>query len=138
MTSRCVRAAPVRRLLRTVALWLVVLALPWHGVAAATMLHAPSTASQTPARAEAPCHGTTPEGASAAAAAESATPRHAPSGRSSTCAACSACCVIASMPGQLLADAPRVFAGRVVPTATAPRVAFLTDGPLRPPRFPLA
>jgi hypothetical protein len=54
------------------------------------------------------------------------------------CSACAACCVTAALPTATLRFEAAIDAAGPPPTFFSSPVAFLTDGPDRPPRFLLA
>lgn len=54
------------------------------------------------------------------------------------CSACAACCVTAALPASVLRFEAAVDAVAPPPAFFSSPVAFLTDGPERPPRLPLA
>jgi hypothetical protein len=129
----------MRRLVRVFLLWLIAMALPLQGVAAATMF-----ACGIQHDAQAAAHGgqdhhehhATGHGDHAHAAdLDDDSPDNPPPHK---CSACAACCVGAALPAATLVVASvdltefhQRFADRSVPV-------FITEGPERPPRFVLA
>lgn len=105
--------------------WMLVLALPLQGLAAASrlMCHHAQPASTAPQAS--PCHE------DGAAAAEPAT-AHA------GCIACAACHGMATLPSHLPALPPALPAPAPVADGATPVAPFLTTGPERPPRTDLA
>lgn len=132
------RLPAVSRTLRLLVAWLMLLALPLQGWAAATMLgcgqqhaHAAAAAAQHadhhadhahPAHAAA--HGHADEGAHADGA--------------GSCASCAACMVGLALPAASLALADPPVAGEPRLRAPPAPVSFVTGGPDRPPRTVLA
>ena len=103
--------------------WLL-LAVPLHGFAAATLRHCGTApAAITQAATAHPCHGHQSKAAKASP---------------QTCSACAACHVALVLPATVPAfTAPTQHEAPQVGVA-ATRIAFVTDGPDRPPRRPLA
>lgn len=139
-------------------MWLIALALPIQGVAAATMLHCGATPAQQPASAHEGHshhhqHGSHAYGGASAAAhdegghhhadpspvddAASAVSHHHAGGKSS-CSACASCCSAAALPAMPIVLASQTPAEPVFAIPRLPVVVFLTDGPERPPRTILA
>ena len=121
------------RRFRFALMWLLLLALPLQGYAAAVALHCGQAQSHgaaqhatdvgVPDAAAAPaCHG----GASAQAIGKVSKLK---------CSACAACCVGAALPAAALTFAS--FAPVTLPVLAVPAsiVGFFTDGPDRPPRL---
>ena len=145
-------------LIRTLLVWLLVLAVPAQGAAAATMAfcgpnhHGGATASSAAPAASAghEDHHGTAEGATGhhdmssqaneddAALASPATFSQGKHTVQHKCSACASCCSL----GALLSPMPAVPVPAVAPTvfdAVVPTVsAFAADGPDRPPRIVLA
>jgi hypothetical protein len=138
----------VKNLVRSLLVWLMLLALPFQGIASAAMLtcaHA-TMRSATPLAAAMPamqhdasaaeghCHSD--EAPTASTASHHDGDAHDHDGR---CSACADCCV-----GALLAPAPALLAAppdapAVIHPAAAGRLAAVDLAlPERPPRFPLA
>ena len=125
------------QLVRSLFVWLLVLALPTQGWAAATMASCNQHHSASSHAADdghvAHAHG---DHGHALADAAGGTPIDAESAHASahTCSACAACCSVGALPSPVLtvpegAAAPTVFA------ALQPSVGiFAADGPERPPR----
>lgn len=144
------------RLIRTVITWLVLLALPLQGYAAATLLHCGpdhhrmSQAAElaTSDSADHVIHsghrhasGTDDAGAMKAsvdAGDDAASLHHLDKLSKFRCSACAACCMGAALPTAVLEFNP--VAGTAAPTSfvTTARVGFVTDNPERPPRLHLA
>ena len=136
---------------RTVLLWLLLLALPMQGYAAATMVNCGSNhhrmaaaakfggATSASAAAHHVHHGMQGSHVHDESAGSNKHDIH-PSDPASKfkCSACAACCVGAALP-----IAPLVFA-TAAPSGAPPDffsigpIGFLTDGPDRPPRTSLA
>jgi hypothetical protein len=150
---------------KLVLVWLLALALPLQALAAATMLHCGPSHGRMQAQAgarhahhaQASAHGHGATGHPGSAySADSADPAKAAgandtNGTSATdnpagfadlgqfkCSACGACCFAAAMPAFVL-TVPKATA--VAHWGLAPsqgRVAYLTSGPERPPKLPVA
>jgi hypothetical protein len=160
-----VYTAPMPHRLRTALMWLLLLALPLQGFAAATMLTCGPNHHRLPVHAAAASvhdhghdhgngngqhhahaheHAPAPAQADAEAAVDVAADR-APSSHAmdqgakskSKCSACAACCIGAALPAAALVFAPFDAATAPVGSAPASRVGFFTDGPDRPPRLHL-
>jgi hypothetical protein len=134
----------VNTLLRSLIVWLLMLALPWQGVAAAAMLGcapAPLPAVSMHAAHDAarpPCH----EGM---AMHDSATQQPEPQQKSGThhgsaakCAACAACGIAAVLPAAFPPLAPAPPPSLSAPLAEQVLPTVHLDQPERPPRFLLA
>ena len=149
----------MKRFVRCFVMWLLVLALPVQGFAAATMLlcgaghhgtvqategghdhagHMHMGAQDVSAVSESVAHEH----------AAGASPPHEDSAFSpftakhakvmGKCSACAACCTVAFLPTNAIAFASPA-PGRVLPVVEpTTHVGFFTDGPDRPPRLPLA
>jgi hypothetical protein len=142
----------MRKLARFIVMWLIAVALPFQGVAAATMLHcgsanpapaasaheghahhhhgADSTASSagTPSHHHGDHHGATADSTS--------TPplsHHQADGKAS-CSACASCCSALALPTTPVIVATHTVADTITTLRLLPVVAFLTGGPERPPR----
>jgi hypothetical protein len=129
-------------------MWLVALALPVQGVAAATMLHCGSESGHAGAVVvDKAIHAKSDSPAMAAAATEhthhgvhghvdAAEPAHDHASHDKGgCSACASCCSAAALlmsPGMPMAATVVRAAAIALPTTLV--VAFLTDGPDRPPR----
>ena len=145
-------------LIRALLIWLLVLAVPAQGAAAATMAfcgpnhHGGGGAAQM--QATAPTHHAHPDGAvasehqhfQATAAADedsSASEDSVASAKGShaskhKCSACASCCSVGAILSSVLAVPAPVFAPTVF-SALVPSVdTFAADGPDRPPRMVLA
>jgi hypothetical protein len=142
----------MRAFARLIVMWLIAMALPIQGVAAATMLHCgsatpawPSTlqsahahhhdeaASSVPAVAHLAAHSGHHPGA-VADDASNATPSHHHAGGNSGCSACASCCSALALPVTPVLLASQPVADTVSAAGPLPTVVFLTDGPERPPR----
>ena len=138
--------------LRFALMWLLLLALPLQGIAAATMLHcgpghhgmlaADAPVAHPSAGDSSSHHGGAGHGHATMQASGSADhpPSAADLSRQSKfkCSACASCCLGVALPAAVItfatfapADAP-AFQVRIEP------VGFFTDGPDRPPRIRLA
>ena len=129
--------------MRRLAVWLLALAIPLQGLAAATMLHCTPLRADAIAHAGHAHHGSSAaghhahEGAAADAQAASAAPHDHGSGVTPSvhkCSACAACNVGVGLPSTLAAlpEPPAEPAAHPAPASV--RTAFLTPGPDRPPR----
>jgi hypothetical protein len=138
-------------------IWLLLLALPLQGFAAATMIHCGPNhhrmlATATLAHGEAPGHGASAAHAHPhqmaladdhAAAKSSDAGSDAPSVQQLDklmkfkCSACAACCMGAALPTAAMAFEP--FVPLMTPDSFVPtrHIGFVTDGPDRPPRLSL-
>lgn len=143
-------------LVRSVLVWLLVLAMPVQGIAAARMQHcAPTHARmQVVGQAEVPmhehdhAHATADDGqglsaeataASSRSAVDTSGPVKAPvSADAQQCSACAACCPTLGLPAtaELVPAAP--IAAPAAQRSVLAVVAFVTSGPDRPPRVVLA
>ncbi|MFM9915359.1 MAG: hypothetical protein ACKVOX_06100 [Rhizobacter sp.] len=118
------------RRVRAALMWVLLVALPFQGFAAASMLgcgpshHRVSESTAHEAAPAASAHGHEHEA--------SGDHRHAD--KASKCSVCAACCVGAALPATALvfAAAAPTDAPSTLPSMGA--VGFLTDGPDRPPR----
>ena len=121
--------------LRNALMWLLLLALPLQGFAAATMLHCGAGHQQTAASSLSKSASAHQHEAGQAHrhAAASDTPQ--PDLTKSKCSACAACCMGTALPAAALAFEP--FAPALAPPSfvSAPAIGFVTDGPDRPPRI---
>ncbi|RQP22760.1 hypothetical protein [Piscinibacter terrae] len=115
----------MRHLARLLILWLIAVALPVQGVAAATMLHC--KAAESPAH-EGHGHHHGAMGASHAAHS------HQHDNGKSTCSVCAACCCAAALPALPIVLAAPEQAASPLAVPHLPAAAFLTSGPERPPR----
>jgi len=125
-----------------VLVWLMLLALPFQGVASAAMS---GCAHGTPAQQHALGAPALQEGHCHSEEMQAAPPEHGPGHQSAghdrdgSCSACAACCLGAAMaPPAKLAAAPPDAPTRFLPAALGPLPAVDLDLPERPPRFPLA
>ena len=144
-------------LIRTLLIWLLVLAVPAQGAAAATMAfcgpnhhgagatthatsapHAEHAQHGSDAGSAAHQHKAAPDEADDSASASSVEPAKLVHGDKQKCSACASCCSFGAILSTVLAVpapavTPTVFS-TVVPTVDA----FAADGPERPPRIVLA
>jgi hypothetical protein len=140
----------MRRVIWPFLIWLLALALPAQGLAAATMLHCAPAGSGA---AGAAAHGSHGHDASAAhhhdtataddthsdaahhvAAADRDFSSDTPSPAVHKCSACAACNVGLGLPSQAYSTPGAAAATAVLLAPVAPHVAFFTSGPDRPPR----
>ena len=146
-------------LVRLLVVWLLTLALPVQGFAAAAMLHCAGGHHDSAAAVTAGVHdhamhmhasvavSGTPEmassydeSASRAASVETdrtpspAATKH-PKVVLSKCSACAVCCAVAYLPTAVLAFPPSVPAEMPATVESQAPAAFFTDGPDRPPRL---
>ena len=146
----------MKNLVRTLLVWLLLLAIPFQGLASAAMLTCAHDAGaawapviEATAAADMPpsghCHdGDTRPAAMAAMAAHADQPAHAEHGAAnhdhdSRCSACAACCMGAAMaPAPVLAAAPAATAQLRVPCTSDRPMAVDLAQPERPPRPSLA
>jgi len=134
---------PVPVCLRRVFVWLLLLAIPFQGIASAGMLTcthapmqhgvaAPPAAMHDMAGGTGHCHEAGPQ---VAAATDHASASH----DQERCSACAACCLGAAMAGTpTIPAAPQTLSTRLMDTATGRLEAVDLALPERPPRFPLA
>ena len=117
-------------------MWLMLLALPLQGYAAAVALHCGQQQPQGAAQHASDLDASGAPGAAVAPACHGGAPAH-PAGKLSKlkCSACAACCVGAALPASALTFAS--FAPVTLPVLAVPAsiVGFFTDGPDRPPRL---
>lgn len=111
-------------------MWLIAVALPIQGVAAATMLHCGSAQGQAHAKL---MH----EGHADHDAADGATGQH-HDGGTAGCSACASCCSAVALPVMPLILASQELTEAAAAVSSPAIVVFLTDGPERPPRTILA
>jgi hypothetical protein len=127
----------VNTLLRSLIVWLLLLAVPYQGMAAAAMLAcapAPAKLAQQAEKAQhPPCH----EAAAPDADTDQKPP--APHGKPGKCASCAACPIgTAVLPARLLALAAHAPATATAPAAAGYLPSVHLDQPERPPRHRLA
>jgi hypothetical protein len=151
----------MRGLIRHLVMWLLALALPWQGAAAATGLHcaharsavaAPAPAAHSPAHEaihSASEHAAHHHGGSATRAHAHPTSTHsdtlssahdagaAPTAQQG-CSACASCCPAVAMPVAALVVSGHPKVASAPPAVFDVTVVFLTGGPDRPPRSFLA
>lgn len=125
------------QMLRALFVWLLVLALPVQGWAAATMVSCGQHHGAS-SHAVADGHDAHVHGGHADALADGTKTDHsdaAPAHASAhTCSACAACCLVGALPSPVL-TVPVDAAARTVFAALQPEVGvFAADGPERPPR----
>lgn len=134
------RLDPMHRTVRLFLLWLLAVALPMQGAAAAAMLHCSQAqgAGQVATQAHAHHHDHAAlQGHADAGHARFATPDDHAAGKTG-CSACASCCHALALPAPAIvlpAQEP-AFTPFALPAHAA--VVFLTDGPERPPRALLA
>jgi len=129
--------------LRRALVWLLLLAIPFQGIASAGMLacthaamqHGSVTAVTAPHHMAAGadhCHDAGPQVATAT--------DHAPTDHDQErCSACAACCIGATMAGApTIPAAPQTLSTRLIEAATGRPEAVDLALPERPPRFPSA
>lgn len=134
--------ATVHVCLRRALVWLLLLAIPFQGIASAGMLActhasvqhgvaAPPAAKQHAVASTEHCHDAGPQVAKAK--------DHASAGHDQErCSACAACCIGAAMAGTpTIPAAPHTLSTRLPDTATGRLEAVDLALPERPPRFPL-
>jgi len=139
----------MRRTLWTFAIWLLALALPIQGAAAATMAHCEPARDQTshaaghdhaapaPHQAHDAAAGTTPAQAAPSMAASGDSNGVDVTSSMQKCSACAACCVGLGLPSSAF-ELPQAPATGPAPASLSARDAvFVTSGPERPPRPPL-
>ncbi len=139
-------------------MWLIAVALPIQGVAAATMLHCGSVHEQRVAVPSNEGHAhqhhhagmhsvaVTVEGGAhhhghdlaASHTTDADAPAHHHTGGTAGCSVCASCCGAAALPVMPLVLASQDRTETVVVVQNLPTVVFLTDGPERPPRTTLA
>ena len=140
----------MRRVIWPFVIWLLALAVPTQGLAAATMLHcapAGGGAAGTAAHGSHDHAGSAPHhhGSAAAddahshaghpaAAADHGASGDTPSPGVHKCSACAACSVGLGLPSAAYVTPGAAAATAVLPAPAAPHVAFFTSGPDRPPR----
>lgn len=129
----------MKRLLRTLLLWLMIAVLPLHAVAAVIGMpcsnmhgNAPSAVDEHHGHAAADSHhhATQDEGGQAAGAHSTAD-----NGSHSTCSACSAFCSAPPVPATAHIAVPEYDGSETLRPAPATLAAgFIPEGPRRPPR----
>ena len=125
-------------------MWLLALALPLQGSVAATLrVCGPGHDRMAVAAAALAEHDHAAHHHAAAAvpahdADATATAQDLHKSAQHKCSACAACCVTAALPASVVRFEAVVEAAAPPPVFFACSVAFLTDGPERPPRLPLA
>ena len=142
--------------LRITLMWLVALAVPVQGYAAAAMFgcgpghHSMTSTSQAAAAEDHDAAGPQPSNEARVEVAanhhddDSAEPNHAHKleargtpdkvGKGS-CTPCASCCVVTALPATMLVFQPVPLVDFFVPLARRGLASFLTEGPERPPRF---
>lgn len=136
-------------LIRHLVMWLLALALPLQGAAAATRLHcepAQQTAGVSHGARSAHDHAAhvhhedlaASHHADAASGASSSDHAAAAPHTQLSCSACAACCPAAAIPAAPLVVAAAEKVETVLPVISDVAVMFLTGGPDRPPRHSLA
>lgn len=137
--------------IRTVLMWLLLLALPMQGYATATMVscgpnhHRMAAAAQlvdavsASATAHHSHHGMQgPHAHEASAVADEQDTRHLSPASKFKCSACATCCVGAALPITPLVFAAAAPSGAPSSVFSIGPIGFQTDGPDRPPRTLLA
>lgn len=120
---------------RAVLMWVLLIALPFQGYAAATMLGCGPDHHRT----SLPTH-VHDEVVSAAAVGvhqHAASDDHHHPDQASKCSVCAACCVSAALPAKALVFSAAEPVGAPTRLLAMGPVGFLTDGPDRPPRISL-
>ena len=144
------------RVLRITLMWLVALAVPIQGYAAATMLGCgpehhrmaglqsqaaaadgsdPAVKQHSP-DAHAGMVGDHPHGDSAEPSHAHVLKTHGSSGKvgKGACTPCASCCVVAALPATMVVFQPVPLVEFFVPLAARSVASFVTEGPERPPR----
>ena len=134
----------MRRVIWPFVIWLLAIALPAQGLAAATMLHcAPQRSDAVPAaHAGHEHHGAAAaqhhHGAASDHAAAGATDAETGSDNMTTqlqkCSACATCCIGLALPSSAQPVPGPLATPTARPEPAAVHAAFLTSGPDRPPR----
>jgi hypothetical protein len=129
-------------LARLVFVWLIAVALPIQGAAAATMLHCASTPGHEAVAVAGHEHGRAGHAGHHHADAAAQPPgdahatHHTADGKHS-CSACASCCSATALPAMPLGLASQTVAQSLTPAPERHLVVFLTGGPERPPRTTL-
>lgn len=131
------------RVFRIALMWLVALAVPLQGVAAATMMacgpsHAPAAQGQAQADHDAALHAPVEHAHHHGAVAHhdmGANDGHAVKTAPQKCSVCASCCTATMLPTALPSLPTAAVPDFVVPRAPSDVALFLTDGPERPPRI---
>jgi hypothetical protein len=130
------------RVLRIAMMWLLAVALPLQGSVAATLrVCGPGHDRMAVAAAAVAQHDHAAhhhDGAQASAHDGDAATQDLHKSAQHKCSACAACCVTAALPAATLRFEAAVDATAPPPLVFLSSVAFLTDGPDRPPRRLLA
>jgi hypothetical protein len=145
----------MRIIARLFVMWLIAVALPIQGVAAATMLHCGVANDHRPAAASGMhehhhsamhSHADAVVGdlhqhvhhhtSTKTAGADAAAHQHADG--QTGCSVCASCCGVAALPVMPLVLPAQDLAETAVAVHSLPVAVFLTDGPERPPRTILA
>ena len=140
----------MRRVIWPFVIWLLALAVPAQGLAAATMLHCAPAGGGASGTATHGSHGNTRSASHHhgtasvddthshaghhAAAADHGASGDTPSPGVHKCSACAACNVGLGLPSQAYSTPGAAAATGVLLAPVAPHVAFFTSGPDRPPR----
>lgn len=125
--------------LRALCVWLMMLALPFQGMAAASLRHCgPAHEATAPAAVSAGHDHARHHHASESSASGSGHGAQAVAAKAGSCSACAACCAAAAPPASLPLLAEPALAGFEPPTLQVSVLPFLTAGPERPPRAHLA
>lgn len=117
-------------------MWLLLMALPMQGYAAATMLHCGASSDRQGVAAASSHH----DHAAMVASTRAELPGHAAHGghadvSKAKCSACAACCMGTGLPPAAIGFEPRATAPGPEAVVSVPAVVFCTDGPDRPPRL---
>jgi hypothetical protein len=134
---------------RIAMMWLLAVALPLQGSVAATLrVCGPGHDRMAVAAAAIAEHDHAAHHHAAHHHGASAVPAHDANATATTqdlhksaqhkCSACAACCVTAALPASVVRFEAVVDAAAPPPVFFSCSVVFLTDGPERPPRLPLA
>lgn len=121
------------RSIRTLLVWLLVLAVPAQAVAAVTMVSC-GQAHHAAATTAAHAHHDTQVDADHSAVDEAAAPTQGTHAKVKTCSACAACCSMGALPSTVLALPAADIAPAVFSVVVPGVVRFVVDGPDRPPR----
>jgi hypothetical protein len=133
----------MRRAIAVLIVWLLAVALPAQGLAAATMRHCSPQRSHTTTSAQAgyqhpgAAHAQHHHDAGAAHDHGSTSDHHASVKTPlQKCSACAACCIGAALPSSAQSVPEPLAAPGARPEPVLVHAAFLTSGPDRPPRTP--
>ncbi|MBT9597588.1 MAG: hypothetical protein IV094_16525 [Vitreoscilla sp.] len=125
--------------LRALCVWLVMLALPFQGMAAASLRHCgPAHEAPAPAAVAAGHDHAQHHHASESSPSKPGHGAQAVAAKAGSCSACAACCAAAAPPASLPLLAEPALAGFEPPALQVSVLPFLTTGLERPPRAHLA